>query len=68
MQVIVQFFKEMSIGTAAPTTEELAAAKHHFIHNKSITEDYNVGAFEKKSIFLLLLMSDSKAVLYALGR
>ncbi|MGB6267734.1 MAG: tRNA (adenosine(37)-N6)-dimethylallyltransferase MiaA [Olleya sp.] len=45
-----QFFKEMSIGTAAPTKEELAAAKHHFIHHKSITEDYNVGAFEKDAL------------------
>lgn len=45
-----QFFKEMSIGTAAPTEEELAAAPHHFIHHKSITEDYNVGAFEKDAL------------------
>ena len=45
-----QFFKEMSIGTAAPTIEELAAAPHHFIHHKSITEDYNVGAFEKEAL------------------
>lgn len=45
-----QFFKEMSIGTAAPTEEELAAAPHHFIHHKSITEDYNVGAFEKEAL------------------
>ena len=42
-----QFFKEMSIGTAAPSTEELTAAKHHFIHHKSIQDNYNVGAFEK---------------------
>ncbi|MBJ6367200.1 tRNA (adenosine(37)-N6)-dimethylallyltransferase MiaA [Snuella sedimenti] len=41
-----QFFKEMQIGTAAPTKEELAAAKHHCIHHKSIHDDYNVGAFE----------------------
>lgn len=45
-----QFFKEMSIGTAAPTEEELAAAPHHFIHHKSITEDYNVGTFEKDAL------------------
>lgn len=45
-----QFFKEMSIGTAAPTIEELAAAPHHFIHHKSITENYNVGAFEKEAL------------------
>jgi len=45
-----QFFKEMTIGTAAPSTAELAAAKHHFIHNKSIFENYTVGDFEKEAI------------------
>lgn len=40
----------MQIGTAAPTPEELAEAKHHFIHHKSIIEEYNVGAFEKEAI------------------
>lgn len=45
-----QFFKEMQIGTAAPTPTELASAKHHFIHHKSIEDIYNVGAFEKDAI------------------
>lgn len=40
----------MSIGTAAPTPSELASATHHFIHHKSIEDDYNVGAFEKDAI------------------
>lgn len=31
-----QFYREMSIGTAVPSSEELASAKHHFIQNKSI--------------------------------
>ena len=48
-----QFFKEMHIGTAAPTAEELAAAKQHFIHHKSIQELYNVGAFEKDALDIL---------------
>ncbi len=43
-----QFYKEMSIGTAVPEPEELAAAPHHFIQHKSIFEDYNVGDFEKE--------------------
>ena len=38
-----QFFKEMKIGTAVPSDEELSAAKHHFIQNKSIFESYSVG-------------------------
>ncbi len=45
-----QFFKEMTIGTAVPEIEELAAAPHHFIQNKSILENYNVGTFEKEAI------------------
>ncbi len=45
-----QFYKEMCIGTAVPEPEELAAAPHHFIQNKSIRETYNVGAFEKEAI------------------
>lgn len=62
-----QFFKEMSIGTAAPTTEELAAAKHHFIHNKSITEDYNVGAFEKEAINQIALLHKTHNVVIMVG-
>lgn len=48
-----QFYREMQIGTAAPHTQELEAAPHHFIHHKSITDDYNVGAFEKDALNLL---------------
>lgn len=40
----------MCIGTAAPTSQELAAIKHHFIHHKSIEDNYNVGAFEKDAL------------------
>ena len=45
-----QFFKEMTIGTAVPSKLELAAAKHHFIQNKSIFENYTVGDFEKDAM------------------
>lgn len=45
-----QFFKEMKIGTAVPTEEELNAAPHHFIQNKSIFESYSVGDFEQEAI------------------
>ncbi len=45
-----QFYKEMTIGTAVPDKEELNAAKHHFIQNRSIFEDYSVGQFEKDAI------------------
>ena len=40
----------MTIGTAVPNEEELSEATHHFIHNKSIFENYTVGDFEKEAI------------------
>ncbi|WP_447636690.1 tRNA (adenosine(37)-N6)-dimethylallyltransferase MiaA [Flavobacterium microcysteis] len=48
-----QFFKEMTIGTAVPSKEELDAAIHHFIQNKSIFENYTVGVFEREAISML---------------
>ncbi|MDE0535058.1 tRNA (adenosine(37)-N6)-dimethylallyltransferase MiaA [Tenacibaculum sp. L6] len=45
-----QFYKEMTIGTAVPDADELAAAPHHFIQNRSIFEDYSVGQFEKDAL------------------
>ena len=45
-----QFYKELKIGTAPPTQEELSEVKHHFIQNKSINEIYTVGDFEKEAI------------------
>jgi len=45
-----QFFKEMTIGTAVPTPQELALAPHHFIQNKSIFENYSVGDFETEAL------------------
>ena len=40
----------MTIGTAVPETEELASAKHHFIQDRSVFEDYNVGSFERDAL------------------
>ena len=45
-----QFFKEMEIGTAVPSKEELAAAKHHFIQHISVEDNYSVGDFETEAI------------------
>ena len=45
-----QFFKEMTIGTAVPSAEELSAAKHHFIQHISIKDNYSVGDFERDAI------------------
>lgn len=42
-----QFFKEMKIGTAVPSEEELASVPHHFIQQRSVEEKYSVGDFER---------------------
>ena len=48
-----QFYREMSIGTAKPTADELLQARHHFIDSHSVTESFNVGDFEKQALQLL---------------
>ena len=45
-----QFYKEIPIGTAAPSKNELNHIQHHFIHNKSIKENYSVGEFEMEAL------------------
>jgi len=45
-----QFYREMEIGTAKPSFEELQQAKHHFINSRSIFEDYSVGDYERDGI------------------
>ncbi|HEX8348986.1 MAG TPA: tRNA (adenosine(37)-N6)-dimethylallyltransferase MiaA, partial [Hymenobacter sp.] len=48
-----QFFRELSIGTAKPTLEEMQGVPHHFINSHSIREDYNAGQFEAEALALL---------------
>lgn len=48
-----QFYREMAIGTAKPTPEELAQAPHHLINSHSIMDDYNVGDYEKDALACL---------------
>ncbi|MGY8980222.1 MAG: tRNA (adenosine(37)-N6)-dimethylallyltransferase MiaA [Flavobacteriales bacterium] len=48
-----QFFKEMSIGTAIPTKNQLKEIQHHFIHHISINEEYNAGLFETGALLAL---------------
>ena len=62
-----QFFKEIPIGTAAPTTKELQTIKHHFIHNKSITESYSVGDFEKEAIDCITSIHKRKPIVVMVG-
>lgn len=62
-----QFFKEMEIGTAVPSKEELEQAPHHFIQHKSIFEPYSVGDFEKEALFLLEDLFQKKDVVVMVG-
>src|SRR6201986_4970953 len=48
-----QFYREMSIGTAKPSEEELAAVKHYFVDSHSIVEPFSVGDYEKQALSLL---------------
>lgn len=45
-----QFFKEMKIGTASPSEEELAQAPHHFIGNLSVRDYYSIGQYEEDAL------------------
>ena len=45
-----QFYREMSIGTAKPSLNELNEVPHYFINNKSIEEEYSAGDYEKEII------------------
>ncbi len=62
-----QFFKEMTIGTAKPLPEELAAVPHHFINSHSITEPFSVGDFEKAGLLLLEKLFKKHAIVFLVG-
>ena len=48
-----QIYKELCIGTAVPSDEELAAVKHYFIRTVPITENYTAGIYEAQAIDLV---------------
>ena len=62
-----QFFKEMGIGTAVPSGEELRQAPHHLIQHKSIFEPYSVGDFEREALALLEQLFDKHDILVLVG-
>jgi tRNA dimethylallyltransferase len=45
-----QCYREMNIGVARPSPEELAAAKHYFIASHNVTDDLNAGGFERYAL------------------
>ena len=48
-----QFYRELAIGTAKPTIEEMDGVKHHFINSHSIKDYYSVGDFERDCLAVL---------------
>jgi tRNA dimethylallyltransferase len=48
-----QFFAEMNIGVAKPSSEELQRAKHHFIGHVSIFDEYSAGKYELDALAVL---------------
>lgn len=48
-----QIFKELTIGTAVPSKEQLSEVKHYFIQTNSITEYYTAGRYELEALELL---------------
>jgi tRNA dimethylallyltransferase len=63
-----QFYKEMNIGTAKPTAEQLKRIKHHFVNSLSVKDDYNAGAFETDALKKLNeIFSESDTVILAGG-
>ena len=62
-----QFYKELKIGAAPPNSEDLAAAKHHFIHHLSVTYDYNAGEFEINAIAKIKDLHKTKDTIIVVG-
>ncbi|MBR5183972.1 MAG: tRNA (adenosine(37)-N6)-dimethylallyltransferase MiaA, partial [Bacteroidales bacterium] len=48
-----QIYKEMNIGTASPSPEQLEAVRHYFIHSHSVTQYYTAGLYELEAMALL---------------
>lgn len=53
-----QIYREMRIGTAVPSQEQLDAVKHYFIQTKSVTEYYTAGIYETEALELIHRLFD----------
>ena len=62
-----QFYRELSIGTAKPTTDEMQSVRHHFIDSHSISEYYSAGDFERDCLQLLEELFKTKEVVILTG-
>ncbi|MCS7017605.1 MAG: tRNA (adenosine(37)-N6)-dimethylallyltransferase MiaA [Cytophagales bacterium] len=62
-----QFYRQMSIGTAKPSPEELAAVPHHLVGHLDVWQSYHVGAFEQDALAILSRIFQTKDVAVAVG-
>lgn len=62
-----QFFRGMPIGTAQPTAEELATAKHYFIADREVEDDFNCGKYEVEALELLDKLFEDNDYVVAVG-
>ncbi len=62
-----QFYREMNIGTAKPSVEEMQGVTHHFLSQLSIFDSYNVGDFERDAIALLKILHQKYDIIIAVG-
>jgi tRNA dimethylallyltransferase len=62
-----QFFKEMDIGTAKPSMEELAAVPHHFVNSHSINTFFSTGDFENQALAKMESLYDHHEQLVMVG-
>jgi tRNA dimethylallyltransferase len=54
-----QIYKEMTIGTAVPSAEQLAAVQHYFIHSHTVTNLYTAGKYELEALELINRLFDA---------
>jgi tRNA dimethylallyltransferase len=62
-----QLYREMQIGTAKPTPEELASVPHHFIDHLSLDEEYTAGRFQRECSALLAELFQTKDIVLLVG-
>lgn len=62
-----QLYREMNIGTAKPTSSELALIPHHFINHVSVHQHYDIGIFEKEVLKIITEKFKHTDILIAAG-
>ena len=62
-----QMYRELHIGTASPSVDELKLAKHHFVKNKSVADYFNASMFELEVLDLLQILYKQYNVVLLVG-